>query len=243
MKTTRNLFIYVLAFSLFFLSACHDDDIWGIRGEGPAVSETRNLSEFDQIDFGVDGEVILKQGPVQEVTIEGQRNILDVLETKVRNGKLEINFDHMQVRRYRDIKVYITVPEVTYLKVSGSGRITGEEDFSVSDLQIRVSGSGDINFSAVGATNIDSEISGSGDLYLTGDCLKHNSTISGSGKIKAYDLLTEDTSIRISGSGDAEIAVSDYLKATVSGSGKVRYKGSPTVDVNISGSGKVERAD
>ena len=78
---------------------------------------------------------------------------------------------------------------------------------------------------------------------MNGDCAEHLSTISGSGKIRAYDLLSAETNIRISGSGNAELSVADYLKAKVSGSGKVRYKGNPTVDVDISGSGKVERAN
>jgi hypothetical protein len=232
-----------MTFFLLSLSACHDDDVWGIRGEGPVVSENRNLKDFHQIDFGVDGEVILKQGPRQEIKIEAQENILDVLETKVRKGKLEIDFGNHQVRRYKDLKIYITVPEITYLKVSGSGRITGDTDFEVDDLDLRISGSGSIDFGALGANKIDSEISGSGDLFLNGDCVKHESNISGSGKIRAYDLASVQTNIRISGSGNAEVAVLDYLKANVSGSGKVRYKGNPTVDVNISGSGKVERAD
>lgn len=243
MKTTRNLLIYVMAFSLLFLSACHDDDIWGIRGEGPVVAETRNIADFDQIDLAVDGEVILKQGPTQEVEIEAQENILDILETKVRKGKLEIGFGHHQVRRYKEIKIYITVPEVTYLKVSGSGKIIGDTDFESEDVSLVISGSGSIDFGALNATRIDSDISGSGDLYLNGSCAEHLSTISGSGKIRAYELLSAETNIRISGSGNAEISVSDYLKAKVSGSGKVRYKGNPTVDVDISGSGKVERAD
>jgi hypothetical protein len=243
MKTTRNLFYYVMAFLLLSLSACHDDDMWGIRGEGPVVSENRNLNDFHQIDFGIDGEVILKQGPEQKIEIEAQENILDVLETRVRRDKLEIDFGNKQVRRYKDVKIYITLPMITYLKVSGSGKITGDTDFDIADLSLRISGSGSIDFGALGANKIDSEISGSGNLYLNGDCVKHDSDISGSGKISAYDLASLETSIRISGSGNAEVAVADRLKANVSGSGRVRYKGNPTVDVSISGSGKVERAN
>jgi hypothetical protein len=101
MKTTPNLLLYILTFSLLFLSACHNDDIWGIRGEGPVVSETRNIAGFHQIYLSIDGEVILRQGPVQEVAIEAQENILDILETRVRKGKLEIDFKNHPVRRHK----------------------------------------------------------------------------------------------------------------------------------------------
>jgi hypothetical protein len=243
MKTTRNLMMYVIAFSLLFLSACHNDDIWGIRGEGPAVSENRTLADFQQIDLAVSGEVFLRQGTTQEVRIEAQENILDILQTRVRKGKLEISFGNHQVGRHKDIKVYITVPQISFLKVSGSGKITGNTDFEVDDLSLVISGSGDIDFGALNANRIDSDISGSGNLYLNGNCAEHLATISGSGRIRAYDMASVKANIRISGSGNAELSVADYLKAKVSGSGKVRYKGNPTVDVDISGSGKVERAN
>jgi hypothetical protein len=237
-----NLILMVL-FALFILPACHDDDFWGVRGEGPVVSETREIRTFDRIDLGVSGEVFLRQGSTQEVRIEAQRNILAIMETDVKNGKLEIDFGKHNVRRYSDIKIYITVPEITSLKVSGSGKISGETDFEVFDLDLNISGSGRIDFGALNANSIDTDISGSGDLYLNGDATRHNANISGSGKIKAFELKTENSDIEISGSGNAEVFATSHLKAKVSGSGKVRYKGSPTVDVNISGSGKVENAN
>jgi hypothetical protein len=234
--------MYLMAFSLFFLSACHNDDIWGIRGEGPIVSENRTLADFQQIDLAVPGEVFLRQGTTQEVKIEAQENILDILETRVRKGKLEISFGKHHVGRHKDIKVYITVPQISFLKVSGSGKITGNTDFEVDDLSLLIAGSGDIDFGVLNANRIDSDISGSGNLYLNGDCAEHLSTISGSGRIRAFDMASVKANIRISGSGNAELSVAEHLKAKISGSGKVHYKGNPTVDVNISGSGKVERA-
>lgn len=242
MKTTK-IHLLLLLLALFTLPACHDDDFFGIRGEGPGVSETREVGSFNQVDLKVDGEVILRQGTEQEIVIEAQQNILDILKTDVKNGKLEIDFGRHSVRRHSDIKIYITVPEIIYLRVAGSGKISGATDFEVFDLDLRISGSGSIDFGALKANSIDTDISGSGDLFLNGDVTRHDIDISGSGKIKAYDLVTKTTDVAISGSGNAEVHADEYLKAKVSGSGKVRYKGDPTVDVNISGSGKVEKAN
>ena len=243
MKTLKNNVLVFLLSSLFILPACHDDDLFGIRGEGPTVSEERELSQFDRIELEVDADVILKQGEDQEVVVEAQGNILSVLETDVKNGKLEIDFGRHHVRRHNDIKIYITVPDITSLKVAGSGSIRSSEDFEVYDLDLKISGSGKIDLGVTGANSIDTDISGSGDLYLNGDVIRHQANISGSGKIKAYDLVTKNADIEISGSGNSEVYVTDRLKAKISGSGKIRYKGSPAVEVNVSGSGKVENAN
>jgi len=243
MKTIKNSALLFLLASLFILPACHDDDLFGIRGEGPTVSENREISEFDRIELEVNAEVILQQGEEQEVVVEAQQNILSVLETDVKNGKLEIDFDGHHVRRHSDIKIYITVPDITSLKVAGSGSIRGADDFEVTDLDLNISGSGKIDFGVKGANSIDTDISGSGDLYLNGDVIRHQANISGSGKIKAYDLVTTNADMEITGSGTTEVYVTDKLKAKISGSGKVRYKGNPSVEVNVSGSGKVENAN
>jgi hypothetical protein len=239
MKTSKiNVIVFALLATIF-LSSCHDDDMFGVRGEGPVVTETRAIDDFDQIDLKVSGEVYITQGSTQEVRIEAQRNILDILDTDVRNGKLEIDFGRHWARRHKEIKVYITVPEITGLKVSGSGKIIGQSDFSTGYLDADISGSGNIDFSVVDTETIDADISGSGNMNLYGNSQNLKMDISGSGKLRAFELTAENADIKISGSGNSDVFVEQHLKARVSGSGRINYKGNPTVDVNVSGSGKV----
>jgi Protein of unknown function (DUF2807). len=67
--------------------------------------------------------------------------------------------------------------------------------------------------------------------------------VSGSGDVHAYDLLSEDTKVRVTGSGDADVFASVSLDVSVAGSGDVRYKGNAKVSSNISGSGGVKKVD
>jgi hypothetical protein len=55
-------------------------------------------------------------------------------------------------------------------------------------------------------------------------------------------LTTTAATIRIDGSGDAEIRAVDTLDAKLSGSGDVRYWGSPTITRSILGSGRIVKA-
>ena len=65
---------------------------------------------------------------------------------------------------------------------------------------------------------------------LSGSADELEAGINGSGDIRAAELETDKTSIRISGSGSADIQAKKELTANINGSGDVRYRGSPTVE-------------
>jgi hypothetical protein len=82
-------------------------------------------------------------------------------------------------------------------------------------------------------------ISGSGNTNLKGTAKVHNTIVSGSASVKAFELSTERTDITISGSGRAEVDASQELDVTITGSGVVYYTGDASVSQTVSGSGRV----
>jgi hypothetical protein len=74
-------------------------------------------------------------------------------------------------------------------------------------------------------------------LYGTADFFNVN--VSGSGVVRAFDMISQECDVFIAGSGDVRVTVEDFLKVRINGSGDVLYKGNPTIDVDISGSGSV----
>ena len=89
--------------------------------------------------------------------------------------------------------------------------------------------------------DLRANISGSGMMDLDGTANDATMTMSGSGKIAAFGMITNNNSATISGSGNIETFVSNHLDATISGSGTIRYRGNPSVTTHISGSGSVVR--
>ena len=69
------------------------------------------------------------------------------------------------------------------------------------------------------------------------------SSVSGSGDIKGFDLVADHADVEVSGAGLVELTVNKKLDVRVSGSGDVRYKGNASVSRNISGAGSVEKVD
>jgi hypothetical protein len=209
-------------------------------GEIKAQKETRDVSEFTKVSFGISGNLYLKQGNNQSVVLEGDD--LDEIETDVSGGKLRIRRkDKDWGWNNRKIDVYITMKDLEGISLSGSGKVIGESKFEVEDIDLSVSGSGDLEMD-VFARNIDSGISGSGSIELSGVSGSHKVSISGSGKLYAEDMEVEEYKIHISGSGACRINVTKEIDASISGSGSVSYKGDPDkVYNNSSGSGKIRK--
>lgn len=231
MKNLLTALIIILAFT-----AC--DDPWDCtRGDGPIVARELNLEEIDGIELSGSDRVFLSIGEEQEVIVEGQQNIINELNTNVRNGFWDIRFRNC-VKNNRGLEFYITVREINEVNLSGSGEIILEDPIETEQLEIRLAGSGEIQ-GAVDVSTLDIDITGSGTIELSGRASDAWLKIAGSGELDAYDLLADNYDIQINGSGNAEVYVQDNLKVDISGSGSVNYKGSPSIDSKISGSGKV----
>lgn len=209
-----------------------------ISGEGEVVKQEISLASFSGIDLGFNGDVILTQGSVQKVVVEGQQNIIDNIKRDVSDGKWRISFVE-SVKDAKPVKVYITVPRLDYIGLSGSGTITNTGKFAgLGDVDIAVSGSGDIAFNYDGVDS-NVRVSGSGKIELSGSTKTLDVAISGSGDIMAKELVSAECEIHISGSGDAAVYVNGELETHISGSGDVRYRGDASVKARISGSGEV----
>jgi len=204
--------------------------------------ETRNVSGFTKVSFGVSGDLFIKIGPDFQLVIEGDKDVLDEIETSVSGDRLNIrkenwhfNFDNEKVT------INITMPEIEGLGVSGSGKAQIMDPVKSDDLSLNVSGSGKLITSDLNADKLNCGISGSGDIILGAGGSVDNGeiSISGSGSFSGESVEIDHLDVSISGSGNCRCRAGDSLEAHVSGSGNITYSGNPKVDARVSGSGHV----
>jgi len=209
-----------------------------IYGSGTVISEEREVPIFDQIQLKGSGKVILMRAAKQNIQVKTDDNIMLHIRTEVDNGKLVISHARKNIRP-TVLTFHIAVANLEGVAISGSGDITGNEEFISDRFYADIAGSGDISVK-VSAEHLESNISGSGSIYLSGSTNTYDATITGSGDIDAFDLQTKDSSVVITGSGNCKVNVSDRLQAKITGSGDVLYKGQPQISKSITGSGKVK---
>jgi hypothetical protein len=213
----------------------------GFSKEPAVEKETRDLTGFTKVNFGIAGDLYINIGSEYKVVLEGDKSLLDEIETEVSGSKLVIKTDNWHWHNNGKVIVYITMPELSGLGVSGSGKAEIKDAVKADNLGLSVSGSGKIFTADLALSKLDVAISGSGDVVIggNGDAAEAMVSISGSGNYNGEVLKIASGDFRISGSGNCWCNVTENLKASVSGSGNITYSGNPKIDAHVSGSGKV----
>ena len=220
------------------------DSGWGgkrVKGTGAVVKETRNISGFTGVESAISADIVIKQGSSFKVTIEGQKNILDLLKTELKGNSLKISFEKGYSINYKDnLKIYVEAPSFERLGMSGSGNVDVDGTLSGTKLDINISGSGDFDLDNIKYAELNLGISGSGNVTIGGSSDQVMMQISGSGDVKAGDLKAQSVRCQVSGSGNITCNAQKSLDAIVSGSGDIRYSGKPeSIKTKVTGSGDI----
>lgn len=223
------------------LTGCDYDGAWPdrVEGTGPSVAETRAVPAFDALDLSADAEVHFTQGSPAILRVEGQRNVLDVLRTDVRDNRLRVDFNHVTVRDYAPVHVYVTLPTLRSVTVSGAGTVRGEGAWDVPSFEVDLSGAGRAHWPQLTTQDLATHVSGAGTVQLGGAARRHRVRLSGAGQVDGFALNQATADVEMSGAGRARLTVTQELQATISGSGEVFYRGQPAVTARVSGSGRV----
>ncbi|MEX1187722.1 MAG: head GIN domain-containing protein [Bacteroidia bacterium] len=229
----------ILFFICLLLSSCKKD-CFAVKGKGAIESKVYTVPSFNAVSNSISAVVYLTSDSIQSVRVEAQSNIHEILSFKVLNNELQIGYiNNCGSIKHDDIKIYISIPTVTALRLSGSGDMVTTNEFQTAFLDATISGSGSITAAVQSSAFVNGQISGSGNLIISGNTSAESFKISGSGNIRSFALQSLNSVIEISGSGNADVNIENQLSVSISGSGDVRYKGNPSVSSNISGSGNI----
>jgi hypothetical protein len=215
-----------------------------VRGSGNVVTESRQVSGFNEVVLATVGTLTIEQNGSELLTMAGEDNILPLISTEVAGSRLTIRLKQLGISggftNTRPLNYRLSVKELSYIGNTASGNIE-LEGLDGPDLTTETTGSGGIEAAGLSAGTYTAMCSGSGSISSTGKVKRLDVTSSGSGSYEGADLESETATVQVTGSGSATVRVSDTLDATVSGSGSVRYFGNPEVTESDSGSGEIVR--
>jgi hypothetical protein len=139
--------------------------------------------------------------------------------------------------------VYVAAPSFRTIDVSGASNIVGENKL-VSDetLDIELSGASEAKVD-LKAPRINAEVTGASTITLTGETKDLNVIGSGASGAKCFELMTENTTVDISGASSAEVFASVKLDAQASGASEIKYKGTPAITQDINGASSIKKVD
>ncbi len=213
-----------------------------VQGSGKIVKQTRALAHFTGVSLNVPGDMELRLGNTESVTIETDDNVLPLIESVIEDGVLKIRPVKRNTKLHtRNMKIVVHAKDINRLALAGSGSIDSDA-LKGGKLQFDVGGSGSIKVKGIEGEAVSISLGGSGDLKSgAGKANSLSISIGGSGDVNVGQVKVSDASVSLAGSGEAIVWANTGLSVTIAGSGDVNYYGDPKISKSVVGSGDVTR--
>jgi hypothetical protein len=135
----------------------------GVIGSGVSASETRALPAFTAIDLTGVNDVTIGVGGQQLVTVRGDDNLVPLVTTEVTDGTLVIA-ESESIDTTSPMSVEVTVPSLDAVRLTGTGVMT-VDGHDLEQLTISLAGTGTLR-AAGSVSQLDVELLGTGDVEL-----------------------------------------------------------------------------
>jgi len=211
-----------------------------VQGSGKVVKQNRDVGHFRALSVGIGGDVEIRSGNTEGVTVETDDNVQALIETVVENGVLRVRTAKNVRLDTRHLKVIVQARTLDKLSIGGSGNVTADK-LRGESLTIDIGGSGSFNVDQVESESLAVALGGSGSFKAAGNTERLQVSIGGSGRVQASQLQSRDAVVSIGGSGQATVWARKTLNVSVAGSGDINYYGDPQISKSIMGSGTIKR--
>lgn len=189
-----------------------------VVGKGPVKTEERKPGSYTGLVFEAPVDMVYKVGAPASMKISAQGNILPLVSTDLKGGKLVIG-----------LKKSVTMESSIRIEAVGP-----------SLESVALSGSGSLKLSGETGKRLSLSISGSGEVEVSGQVERAAFDVAGSGDVDAANLRAQEVAVEVAGSGTVSAYAAKSAKVEVSGSGDVTIAGNPKQrSVERSGSGEV----
>ncbi|WP_452226239.1 head GIN domain-containing protein [Lacinutrix cladophorae] len=248
MKTLKSFQKSILIVATILLTTQTQAQSWfgnKVKGNGNVTTISRTTNDYDAVACTGSMDFILVKGQEGKITIEGEENLLEHIVTEVKNNTLVVKVEkgvNLSTSYNKTIKITIPFEDINKVSLTGSGDLWNTNTINTTDLDVDLTGSGDIVLD-INTNNAEGSVTGSGDVTLKGKTTNLEASVTGSGDFNGNSLQSENTEVSVTGSGDAEVVSTEFLKARVSGSGDIEYSGNPKKeDTKVAGSGSISRS-
>ena len=219
----KTAIILSVIFFATFLSSCVFTG--SIKGNSNVVEETRDLDDFSKISVSRGMNVYIIQGTSTKVTVKADENLLKVIDTYIDDNTLKVTCTKM-IRNATSNKVYVTVPDLEYIKSTSGSNVFSEDTLKIKNLEIKSTAGSNVRLSLESGELTISAAAGS-NIFLDGKAKTVVMKASSGSNIKAGDLQAENCDAKVSSCANIWIKVQNGLTAKASSGGNLFYSGEP----------------
>jgi hypothetical protein len=258
----RGLLVFIL-FATTLASAqkntvIHDDHV-----------QLRKLGAFTAIKVSSAIDLYLTQANTDQVAVSAKDDeSRDKIITEVVGGTLIIKMADQDIwmswKRWGDTKAkaYVSIKELNALSGSGATNIHLVNKIQSQKLKVKLSGASDlkgdldcgtISLDLSGASDFKGQLmaksilidaSGASNIESKGTVDDLSIEVTGASDAKLYNLVAKGAIVKASGASNANVNVSEIIKAQASGASSINYKGAASIrENNASGASTIKHRD
>ncbi|MDG3581696.1 MULTISPECIES: head GIN domain-containing protein [Galbibacter] len=221
--------IVALVISIF-LTSCNFDINFsgGIKGNGEVVTQNREATQtFTSVKATEGLDVFVTQGDQTSIKVEADENVIDLIGTEIRNGRLLIECKK-QIGRATSKKVYVTLPTIESLESSSGALLSSAGTIKGDAIKLDASSGSDIKVE-LQVKNVSSHASSGAEIEVYGVTGHLEAHASSGSDIHADRLKARSVEANASSGADIDVNASEEIAIHKSSGGDVDYKGSPKV--------------
>jgi hypothetical protein len=239
MKTLRKLLLLAGVIGLWY--ALPSSMTPSLFGNNATSSEHRALRDFNAVSAGGRTNVFITVGDDYKIGVRASERGLKSLHTSVTDGTLRISQSGWWFRT-PTVDIDVMLPALGHVEASGATTVTVVSPLNQESLRIHSSGASTVSLDAT-LELLDAQSSGASDINIRGFAQRANIRTSGSSDFRGNEFRSEQADVRLSGSSDVYITVTESITGNMSGSSDIHIRGNPTIDVGTSGSTSIRRLD
>lgn len=216
-----------------------------LKSTGSNVTEIRALTaNISEIILKDNVNLVLTQGNNVLLKVEGGKNLLPYINTKIDGNTLVITNDNKcnVLRTYsKDITVYLTTPNINTINYTGYGNITSTNTFTIDALNFETrNGTGSINLSLQVNKLKIIQHAGPADFTINGSANYTYIYTGGGGWFYLKNFASNSIHVNTNGEGDVQVNPIQKLLVELTSIGNVEYYSNPILTVSVhTGSGKI----
>lgn len=209
------------------------------EGSGNVLTDIKDVSGFGSIKVSGVQSLDISQGDDFFVKVTADDNVIKSVLAYQRDGVLVIEKRSNVINT--SIEVQVVMPRLQLISVQGRVRVMCGKMVSADDMEVRLEGSGQIEFADVETSGkIGVYTRGSGNVRLGGGCRALKIRNDGSGSVFADGVDCGDIQARLKGPGSVFVKTDGVLVVSLEGAGSLFYQGNPAqLKRQITGSGSV----
>ena len=212
-----------------------------VKGNGRVMDRDRRVQPFTKVEVSGDFDVVFLNNPFdKKITVSGDMNLQALIETKVENGLLTIQYRQPVEILSKTQPLKVTVPSRDIVEITNysSGNVYNVGAIELLKFTLNNEGTGTTTF-RVKTDEFTVNQKGSGKLELSGSTNIAKINLSGSGNVIASDMSTFYTEIESTGSGSLYTNTVNGIDGNLNGSGNLYYRATKTVNVTENNTGKI----